>query len=234
MRPVRIQLPNSPSVGTSVSATLSGFKTATTSGVNLSAGAHVRVDLSVQVGAASETVRVIAHSAHLQTSSATVSNTITQQQIQNLPTAGRDPLRLALLAPTVVQRGTANVAAVSSPYLGSNVPTIAGGRGEAVSFTVGGLNINNRVFNTPMEKPPLDSLAEFTILTNNYSAEYRTRGWPGDRGAAVRRERLAWIRLRLHPQHQPERQEIPHRREGHGPLQPVRGHARWTGATARL
>jgi hypothetical protein len=155
-----------------ISATLSGFKTATTSGVRLSAGADVRVDLSLEVGAASESVKVIAHTAQLQTSSATVSNTITQQQIESLPTAGRDPLRLALLAPTVVQRGTANVAAVSSPYLGTNVPTIAGGRGEAVSFTVGGLNINNRVYNTPMEKPPLDSMAEFTILTNNYSAEY--------------------------------------------------------------
>jgi hypothetical protein len=155
-----------------VSVTLAGFKTATASGVAISSGASVRVDLTLAVGETTEIVRVTAGVAQLQTASSTVSNTINQQLIESLPVAGRDVLRLALLAPTVVQRGTANVGAVSSPYLGSNVPTIAGGRGEAVSFTVGGLNINNRVYNAPMEKPPLDSLAEFTILTNNYSAEY--------------------------------------------------------------
>lgn len=155
-----------------VSATLAGFRPALVSGVAVSSGSRVRVDLTLSVGAAEEAVQVVASVAQLQTAGATVSNTINQDLIDALPVGERDVLRLALLAPTVTQRGSANVAAVSSPYLGSNVPTVAGGRGESVSFTVGGLNINNRVYNTPMEKPPLDSLAEVTVLTNNYSAEY--------------------------------------------------------------
>lgn len=155
-----------------VAATLARFNPALAAGVAVSSGSSVRVDFTLSVGTAREAVHVIADVAQLQTASAMVTNTINQHLIDALPVGERDVLRLALLAPTVTQRGSANVAAVSSPYLGSSIPTIAGGRGESVSFTVGGLNINNRVFNTPMEKPPLDSLAEVTVLTNNYSAEY--------------------------------------------------------------
>ena len=155
-----------------VTVAYTGFKTAATSGLTISSGANIRVDLSLTVGSMAETVQVSAESVQLQTVGSVVGNTVDQRLIETLPIAGRDVLRLALLAPTVVQRGSANVSAVSSPYLGSNIPTISGGRGESISFTVGGLNINSRVYNTPMEKPPLDSLAEFTVLSNNYSAEY--------------------------------------------------------------
>ncbi len=161
------------SVGTySVTAVAPGFTTATTRGISVTIGSQVRVDSKLNVGAASETVQVEGEAQALQTTGAEVSNTISQEAIDSLPVSSRDPLTLALLSPTVVQRGTLSVSAVNEPYLGTNIPTIAGGRGEGVNFTVGGLNINNRLFNTPMEKPPLDSLAEVTVLTDNYSAQY--------------------------------------------------------------
>ena len=158
--------------GYSVTVTASGFSTTTTGGIGVTIGSQVRVDSKLRPGSVSETVEVAAEGEALQTASAQVSNTIGEQMINSLPVASRDPLTLTLLSPTVVQRGTANVSAVDEPYLGTNIPTIAGGRGEGINFTVGGLNINNRLFNTPMEKPPLDSLAEVTVLTDNYTAEY--------------------------------------------------------------
>ena len=156
----------------SVTVSASSFSTTTTSGIDVNIGSQVRVDSKLRVGSVSETVQVVAEDEALQTTGAQVSNTIDEKLIDTLPVSSRDPLTLALLSPTVVQRGTANVSAVDEPYLGTNIPTIAGGRGEGVNFTVGGLNINNRLFNTPMEKPPLDSLAEVTVLTDNYTAEY--------------------------------------------------------------
>ena len=158
--------------GYSVTVSAPGFATASTSGIAVNIGSQVRVDLKLPVGPISQTVEVQSDNEALQTTGSQVSNTIGEKMIDALPVASRDPLTLTLLSPTVVQRGTSNVSAVDEPYLGTNIPTIAGGRGEAVNFTVGGLNINNRLFNTPMEKPPLDSLAEVTVLTDNYSAEY--------------------------------------------------------------
>ena len=149
-----------------------GFSTASITGVSVSVGSQIRVDSRLTVGSVSQVVHVEAEAVELQTTGSQVSTTIGQQLIENLPVSGRDPLLLTLLSPTVVQRGTMNVSVVDEPYLGTNIPTISGGRGEAVDFIVGGLNINNRNFNTPMEKPPLDSLAEVTVLSNNYSAEY--------------------------------------------------------------
>ena len=149
-----------------------GFATSVIRGVSITVGGQVRVDAKLTVGAVSETVQVEGGTQQLQTTGSQVGTTISQELIDNLPVTSRDPLTLALLSPTVVQRGTLSISAVNEPYLGTNVPTIAGGRGEGVDFTVGGLNINNRMFNTPMEKPPLDSIAEETVLTDNYSAEY--------------------------------------------------------------
>jgi hypothetical protein len=149
-----------------------GFSTASITGVSVSAGSQIRLDSRLTIGSVSQVVHVEAEAVQLQTAGSQVSTTIGQQLIDDLPVSGRDPLLLTLLSPTVVQRGTQNVSVVDEPYLGTNIPTISGGRGEAVDFIVGGLNINNRNFNTPMEKPPLDSLAEVTVLSNNYSAEY--------------------------------------------------------------
>lgn len=160
-------------IGTySVKLTAPGFATAVSHGIRVQIGARTRVDSKLQVGSVSQTVQIKSQADLLQTAGSEVSSTIGQELIDNLPVSSRDPLRLALLSPTVVERGTASVSAVDEPYLGTNVPTIAGGRGEAVSFTIDGLNVNNRMFNTPMEKPPLDSLAEVTVLTDNYSAQY--------------------------------------------------------------
>jgi hypothetical protein len=155
-----------------VTISAAGFQTAITSGITVSVGMNVRVDSKLTVGSVSESVQVQAGAVELQTTGSVVSSTIGQELIDNLPVSGRDPLNLLVLAPTVAQRGTLSVSSVDEPYLGTNIPTTSGGRGEAVDFTVGGLNINNRMFNTPMEKPPLDSLAEVTVLSNNYSAEY--------------------------------------------------------------
>jgi Carboxypeptidase regulatory-like domain len=119
-----------------VTAAAPGFSTTTTSGIGVNIGAQVRVDSKLRVGSVSETIEVAGEDEALQTAGSQVSNTISQETIDALPVASRDPLTLTLLSPTVVQRGSSNVSAVDEPYLGTNIPTIAGGRGEGVNFTV--------------------------------------------------------------------------------------------------
>ncbi len=156
-----------------VSVSSHGFKTTSVPGITVSVASSVRVDVQLEVGSSTTSVQVSGVATQLSTTTAAVSDSITQRLIENLPVEGRDLLNLALLTPGVSPRGTCPVSCVSgNSYLGTDIPTVDGARGESVSFTVGGLNINNRTFETPMEKPPLDSLSDFTVLADDYSAQY--------------------------------------------------------------
>ncbi len=149
-----------------------GFKTSTVNDVRITIGSSIREDVRLEIGVVTDNVDVTTETPPLETQ-AKIATTVEGRIVRELPVAGRDYLRLATLGPGVVQRQTSSVATLqASEYLGSNIPTIAGGRGEGISFTMGGVNVNNRRLNIPMEKPSLDSIGELTVLVNNYSAEY--------------------------------------------------------------
>ena len=156
-----------------VSVSLDGFKTSIVRDLRVTQGSSIRVDVTLELGTIAETAEVVATAGMLETSNAQVSHSVEGRGIRELPIVGRDILRLATLGPGVVQRQTNSIQrSVGGDYLGSNSPTVAGGRAEAVSYTFGGINVNNRRVSVPMEKPALDTVDEFTVLTNNYSAEY--------------------------------------------------------------
>lgn len=155
-----------------VTAYKEGFKTSLSEIIRVTAGTSIRVNLRLEVGAKAETVEVKGVSPLLQVDSSQVSNGLNAREIQDLPIPGRDILRLVDLGPGAVQGQTSNIALLSNTYLGSNMPDIAGGRVESTSFTYGGLNVDNRRVNMPMEKPSLDTVEEFQVLVNDYTAEY--------------------------------------------------------------
>ena len=160
-------------VGTyTVTVSKAGFRTSITTDIRVTAGSRIRVDMTLQIGAQTENVEVRGVAPLLQTASSEVSNSVDGKLVRDLPLAGRDILRLATLGPGVVQRQTSSIQYLSDSYLGSNIPTIAGSRGEATSFTMGGINTNNRRLGLPMEKPSLDAVEEFKVLADNYPAEY--------------------------------------------------------------
>jgi len=160
-------------IGTyTVTISKDGFRTSSSSNIRVTAGSNIRVDMSLQVGAQTEKVEVTGVAPLLQTNSSEVSNAVEGRLARELPLPGRDLLRLATLGPGVVQRQTSSIQYLTDSYLGSSVPTIAGGRGESTSFTMGGINTNNRRVGLPMEKPSVDAVEEFKVLADNYTAEY--------------------------------------------------------------
>jgi hypothetical protein len=62
-----------------------GFKKATRTGIQVAVASNVRIDVTLEVGSASESVTVTAEAALLQTEDATQSHTLTGQQMGNLP-----------------------------------------------------------------------------------------------------------------------------------------------------
>src|SRR5712692_8059433 len=86
------------SVGSyTISAEASGFKKSIQTQVGLSSAGKVNVDLTMTVGALSESVEVKSSTSQVQTETAQVGRTIETKQIQDLTLNGRNPIYLALL-----------------------------------------------------------------------------------------------------------------------------------------
>jgi hypothetical protein len=78
-----------------ISAELSGFNRFITTGVRLSAAARISVDMTLSVGTLTDTVEVKA--AAILTESPVLGRTVGEQQIQQLPLSGRNPVFVARL-----------------------------------------------------------------------------------------------------------------------------------------
>jgi len=89
-----------------VTATLTGFKTAQTNNVRVSIGTPATVNLALEVGALTETVNVSSSSELINTQTATVSATLNSDQLNRMPTPTRNALNAVAFLPGVNTTGT--------------------------------------------------------------------------------------------------------------------------------
>ncbi len=156
-----------------------GFAKIVTDTQELEINQTLRIDIRMKVGAISETVSVQAQAAQVETVNATLGGTVRGAPIQNLPLNGRNTLDLALTQPGVVPvdndlfYGSNNGGNDDNGYGGISV---AGGRGDAVTYLLDG-GVNNRVTsNQVVFNPNPEAVEEFRLLENNYTAEYGRNG----------------------------------------------------------
>jgi hypothetical protein len=156
-------------IGTyTVTAEHSGFQTEISEAQKLLINQALRVDFKMQVGAENQTVEVGAQAAPVETVNPTLGQSITGRTLTNMPLNGRDILDLALLQPGVTESNDDSSAAGNY--------SIAGGRTDSVTFLLdGGLN-NDLLDNSNVLDPNPDAVAEFRILTSDYTAEYGRNG----------------------------------------------------------
>ena len=146
-----------------------GFSKVVTDPQVLNIGASLRMDVKLTVGATTETVQVQGQAAGVETVNATLGSSVTSRPIVNMPLNGRNVLDLALLQPGVTQQR-------SNGGPGGFTFSIAGSRTDSVTYLLdGGVN-NNLLNNGVVYNPNPDTVAEFRILTSNYSAEYGRNG----------------------------------------------------------
>jgi len=157
----------------SVTAEHEGFAKAVTAVLELEINQALRIDVRLKVGSVAEVVKVEALAAQVETISPTVGGTVTGAPIQNLPLNGRDTLDLALTQPGVLPSS-------GSPFSGNGVPTgkftIAGGHDNSISYVLDGGSNTSVTYGLPVADPNPDTIAEFRVLTNNYTAEYGRSG----------------------------------------------------------
>ena len=154
-----------------LSATAAGFQTTSQENLHLDIQQRLNVVLSLQPGSVSETITVSTAPAVLQTEEATVGQVISTDTINNTPLNGRNWVYIAQL--------TAGVAPPFGNTRGSGTGDFVanGQRAEQNNFILDGVDNNTNLVDflngsSFVMRPPPDALAEFSLQTSNYSAEF--------------------------------------------------------------
>jgi hypothetical protein len=155
-----------------IRAELSGFGTANVPEMTLLTGTELTRNITMQVQGLNESVTVTGEAPIVEVTKSEVSGVITQDQMQNLPLATRQPMDLALLMPGTSQD------AVRARKANSNIGAGAFTNGSALLVD----GVWNKEGNTgePRQDFPQSSIQEFKVYLSQSPAEY---GWTA--GGAV-------------------------------------------------
>ena len=149
-----------------VSAEAQGFRKLVAQPQKLEINQSLRIDLKLEVGAATETVEVNADASGVETVEAMLGTAVTANQILSAPLNGRNVMDLATLLPGVIPSSS------SGQVPGPMNFSIAGARNDSVTYLLdGGVN-SDLLSNGLVLNPNPDAIEEFRILTSNNNAEF--------------------------------------------------------------
>ncbi len=150
----------------------SGFETQNRPGLTLITGQVMDLPITMAVGAQTQQVTVTSETQQIETSTSTVAQSVTQQQMRDLPLNGRNPLQLTTLTAgaVITTAGTENTQQ-DNPGLSVN-----GLRATENTYTLDGTIYVDRFFDSVPTMPNPDALQEFTIQSSDYSAEHAGAG----------------------------------------------------------
>jgi hypothetical protein len=151
-----------------------GFKKYVRNDVVLQAGDRARLDVQLEVGAVTESITVSAAVSQLQTETATRSQVLANEIIQNVPTQGRNPFQIAWAASGVIKSGSWRYLR-SFDIGGTSGISINGGREKTNEVLLDGIS-NVRAEYTVISIPTTESVQEFKVQSNTYDAQYGRTG----------------------------------------------------------
>lgn len=153
---------------------LQGFRKFVRENIVLQAQDRARVDVELEVGDLTQSVTVSDSVSLLQTESASRSQVIANELIQNVPTQGRNPFQLAWSAAGVIKTGDWRYLR-SFDIAGTTGISISGGRNRENEVLLDGIS-NVRGDRTVIHVPTMETVQEFKVLTNTYDAQYGRTG----------------------------------------------------------
>src|SRR5436190_2639865 len=149
-----------------LTASAPGFTTTSIKDVAVELNKSTTVNIKVEIGAVATAIDVVEATAVIDTTTAQVSNTYDQRMAAELPAAANPlggVLNLALLGAGISSSGGVGV---------GTGPSVGGQRPRNNNFTVEGVDNNRKDVTGPTVTIPNDAVAEFTVLQNQFSAEF--------------------------------------------------------------
>jgi Carboxypeptidase regulatory-like domain/TonB dependent receptor-like, beta-barrel len=160
-------------VGTySVSVEVEGFEKAIRDHITLDVQQHVAIDITMVTGTVVQRVEVKSDAVSLQTQTASLQQVVGSRAINDLPLNGRNATFLAQLAVGVSDSQADSRGLAASGGFAAN-----GVRPAQNNYLLDGMDNNSNIFDLVNQSyfvlmPPPDALQEFSVQTNNFSAEF--------------------------------------------------------------
>lgn len=156
-----------------VSTEASGFKKAVQRNVTVAVNAKPTVDLVLEIGSISESITVTADAAQVEASSGEVGRLVTGQQATQLQLNGRNFTQLLSLIPGVATTNRSAMDLFGGYGSNMSAQSANGGRTDTFSWNIDGVdNKDNGGGGNNFVNVNPDAIAEFKVLTTNYSAEF--------------------------------------------------------------
>src|SRR5262245_3388071 len=155
----------------------SNFKQRAIKGVILELDQKAKIDAALEVGQITEVITSDdANGASLtRTETAEAGEVIENKRIVELPLNGRLFLQLAQLTPGVIENSRGGFGQQLSGVSGPRI-TVMGARESDNYFTLDGVSLTDRFYNTLSTPLAVDAIQEFKVKSNLYSAETGTLG----------------------------------------------------------
>jgi outer membrane receptor protein involved in Fe transport len=164
-----------------VQASAPGFQTVVRRGITLTVGAQSVVDFSLTVGQSEQAVTVESQVSQVDTLSSSVASYVEQKQINDLPLNGRNFTDLVALAPGVAAGSQVGNGGRNLLYGVESNFSVSGARSEGQAYLLDNTDIQgfwahgsgSGVMGTTLG---IEAIAEFSLLTNTYSAQFGGSG----------------------------------------------------------
>src|SRR5690349_18470545 len=170
-------VPSLPAGSYTITTSPSGFKKTILTNVDRHVSENKSVNIDLQVGQLNETVTITSDAAPVEVRSGEVSSLISEKQVTELPLNGRNYAQLALMVPgvsPVTQAGAGGAFATNGTGLNAGVDmSVNGNQSNTNLWTVDGVNNMDVGSNrTLLVFPSIDSIQEFRVERNSFSAEF--------------------------------------------------------------
>ena len=148
-----------------------GFKTAVAGPAEVKVQERLAIDVTLQVGAASEKLTVSATAVELETETSDLGQVVDSRRVSTLPLNGRNYAQLAQLGAGVAPSEPGSRVSASYGFSAN------GARALQNNFLLDGVDNNANLGDVLNEsafviQPSVDAIAEFKVQTNSYSAEF--------------------------------------------------------------
>jgi hypothetical protein len=147
----------------SVTAELAGFGTVTRSDITVNVGSAIDVDIAMKIANLTETLTVTSEAPIVQSTKTDLSEVITQQAMENLPSRQKQYLDFTLLMPATTQ---------SVSTVQGTGAVIGGARSKEGALLVDGFYNFDEGFNMPKQRQSQDAIQEFQVIQFGGAAEY--------------------------------------------------------------
>jgi hypothetical protein len=153
-----------------VDVALDGFKNFSQTGIVLEVGRNARIDAKIEPGNVSEVVSVTADAPLIETTTASLSRAVSQNEVLNLPLVNRDLYQLLSITGGVTSNDASN--SLGGPEQTTTINGSQKAQIGTVNFQLDGGNNTAGLRGTGNPAPNPEAVQEFRVITSNFSAEY--------------------------------------------------------------